>query len=46
MKCEYCNETVHHEFDMVTDEHDMPSNASAMCYHVWCYERIQEESHE
>ncbi len=36
MECEYCNETVHHEFDMVTDEHDM-------CYHVWCDESIQEE---
>ena len=36
MECEYCNETVHHEYDRVVDEHDM-------CYHVWCYERIQEE---
>ena len=39
MECEYCNETVHHEFDMVTDEH-------YMCYHVWCYERIQEAEQE
>lgn len=34
--CEYCNETVHHEYDRVVDEYDM-------CYHVWCYERILEE---
>ena len=33
--CEYCCETVHHELDRVVDEYDM-------CYHVWCYERIQE----
>lgn len=34
--CEYCCETVHHELDRVVDKDDM-------CYHVWCYERIQEE---
>ena len=34
--CEYCNETVHHELDRVVDEYDM-------CYHVWCYERIQDD---
>ena len=33
--CEYCCETVHHELDRVVDKDDM-------CYHVWCYERIQE----
>ncbi len=36
MECEYCNETIHHEFDGLHDEHDM-------CYHVWCYESIQED---
>jgi hypothetical protein len=37
--CEYCNETVHHEYDRVVDEYDM-------CYHVWCYERIQGDDYE
>ena len=35
MECEYCNDTVHHELERVVDADDM-------CYHVWCYERIQE----
>ncbi len=39
MMCEYCNETVHHEYDMVIDGYDM-------CYHVWCYERIEEQNEE
>jgi hypothetical protein len=38
-QCEYCNETVHHEYDRVVDEYDM-------CYHVWCYERIQGDDYE
>jgi hypothetical protein len=37
--CEYCNDNVHHECDRVIDEYDM-------CYHVWCYERIQEQNEE
>ena len=37
--CDYCSETIHHELDMVTDEHEM-------YYHIWCYEYMTEEEDE
>ena len=52
--CEYCNETVHHEYDMVLISDSVASfekpdktmvKLDDMCYHVWCYERIQEDDH-
>lgn len=53
--CEYCNETIHHEYDMVLISDHVESFEKSgdtlvklddMCYHVWCYERVQESTSE
>ena len=48
--CEYCNETIHHEYDMVLISDHVASFEKSgetlvklddMCYHVWCYEGLE-----
>ena len=38
-RCDYCDETIHHDEDMKTTE-------DGMHYHKWCWEEVEHESRQ